>query len=98
MDNARPHNAKLSEGKMKQLHIERLPHPSYSPYIRPNGFYLYEYIKNNLKGKAFKSREALIEAIIEIIEKIDKNVWISVYDEWIRRLQEVIDNNGEYVH
>lgn len=80
------------------MHIERLPHPAYSPDIRPNDFYLYGYIKNNLKGKTFKSREALIEAIIEIIEKIDKNVCISVYDEWIRRLQEVIDNNGEYVH
>lgn len=51
-----------------------------------------------LKGKAFKSREALIEAIIEVVQKIDKKVWISVYDEWIRRLQEVIERKGEYIH
>lgn len=98
MENAKPHNAKLSKEKMEQLLIERLPHPAYSPDISPNDFFLNGYIKNKLKGKAFKSREALIDAIVEIIQKIEKNVWISAYDEWIRRLQEVIDNNGEYTH
>lgn len=55
MDNAKSHNAKLPEEKMKQLQIERLPHPAYSPDISPNDFFLYGYIKHNLKGKAFKS-------------------------------------------
>lgn len=83
---------------MEQLHIERLPRAAYSPDISPNDFFLYEYIKNKLKGRAFKSRKALIDAIVEIIQRIDKNVWISVYDEWILRFHEVIDNNGEYTH
>lgn len=97
MDNARPHNAKLSEEKMEELHIERLPHPPYSPDISPNDFFLYGYIKYKLKGRMFDSRESLIKAIEEIVQEIDENRWKSVYDEWIQRLQQVIKNNGEYL-
>lgn len=98
MDNARPHNAKMSEQKMKELHIERLPHPPYSPDISPNDFFLYGYVKNKLKGRSFQSRDSLVNAVVDIIQKIDKDVWISVYNEWIRRLKEVIDKGGEYIH
>lgn len=40
MDNAHPHNAKLTTKKMNELHIERLPQPPYSPDISPNNFFI----------------------------------------------------------
>ena len=97
MDNAKPHNAKRTLEKLDELHFERLPQPPYSPDVSPNDFFLYGYIKEKLKGSHFTSREDLISAIVDIIQKIDKSVWISVYKEWMRRLQLVIDNNGDYV-
>ena len=97
MDNAKPHNAKRTVEKLEELHFERLPQPPYSPDISPNDFFLYGYIKEKLKGSHFTSREDLISSIVEIIQKIDKSVWSSIYEEWIRRLQMGIDNNGDYV-
>ena len=96
MDNAKPHNSIIAQQKMKELHIERLPHPPYSPDISPNDFFLYGYIKNKLRGNRFASRKELIDAVIEIIENIDESTWISVFDEWIERIEKVIECNGEY--
>lgn len=78
------------------MNIERLPQPPYSPDICPNDFFLYGYIKNNLKGHRFKTRDELIQAVLEIIQKIEKSTWIAVYNQWMERLQKVIDNNGDY--
>mgnify|MGYP006894184570 CR=1 FL=1 len=66
MDNAKPHNSQLSQEKMTELNIERLPQPSYSPNICPNCFFNYIYIKNNLKGHCFKAINELIQAVMEI--------------------------------
>ena len=43
MDNAKPHNSIIAQKKMNELHIERLPHPPYSPDISPNDFFLYGF-------------------------------------------------------
>lgn len=96
MDNAKPHNSKMTNDKLIELHIERLPQPAYSPDICPNDFFLYGYVKNKLKGHRFETRDDLIKAVIEIIEKIDKSIWISVFDRWIEKLKKVIENNGSY--
>ncbi len=98
MDNAKPHNSQMSQEKMKELNIERLPQPPYSPDICANDFFLYGYIKNNLKGHRFKTRDELIQAVLEIIQKIEKSTWIAVYNQWMERLQKVIDNNGDYAN
>ena len=76
---------------MNELHIERLPHPPYSPDISPNDFFLYGYIKNKLKGNRFSSQKELNDAVVEIIKNIDESTWIHVYNEWIKK---VIDCNG----
>lgn len=54
------------KGKMNELHIERLPHPDYSPDISSNDFFFYGYTKNNLKGRSLSSRDALVDFVIEI--------------------------------
>ena len=51
---------------MNELHIERLPHPDYSPDISSNDFFFYGYTKNNLKGRSLSSRDALVDFVIEI--------------------------------
>lgn len=96
MDNAKPHNSIVAQQKMNELHIERLPHPPYSPDISPNDFFLYGYLKNKLKGNRFSSQKELIDAVVEIIQNIDESTWIQVYNEWIERIKKVIDCNGEY--
>lgn len=75
----------------------RLPQPRYSPDVSSNDFFLYGYVKNQLKGFHFTSRDDLFSKVVEIITKIDKSLWSSVYEDWIERLKMVINNNGDYI-
>ena len=55
-----------------------LPQPRYSPDVSPNDFFLYGYVKNQLKGFHFTSQEELFAKVVEIIQKIEKSVCSSV--------------------
>ena len=97
MDNAKPHRSFKTTEKMKQLHLNVLPQPPYSPDISPNDFFLYGYVKEKLKGKIHNTPEELLNSIIEIVQNIEKSVWIKVYKNWITRLRRVINNEGDYI-
>lgn len=43
MGNTKTHNSIVAQQKMNELHIERLPHPPYSPDISLNDFFFYGY-------------------------------------------------------
>ena len=47
MDNAGPHN---SMDKISELKLVRLDHPPFSPELSPNDFFLYGFVKDQLKG------------------------------------------------
>ena len=96
IDNARPHNSKMTNEKIKQLGWKRLAHPPYSPDISPCDFFLFGYLKEELRSMKLTSLHDLLNAIEEIIKKIDIKVWQSVYESWIRRLSAVIECNGDY--
>ena len=97
-DNARPHISAETTNLFASLRITTLPHPSYSPDVAPCDFYLFGYLKHCIRGLAFADPEALVSAIHNIMAKIDKNVYISVYDEWMTRLERVLELNGDYYH
>ena len=95
-DNARPHIAKMTNEKIKELGWKKLPQPAYSPDISPNDFFLYGYIKAKLPYYHCKSIYELNKAVDEICKKIPNNIWENVYESWIKRLNAVIECGGEY--
>ena len=95
-DNAKPHTSKMTTQKISELHWKKLDQPPYSPDISPNDFFLYGYIKSKLPGYHPLSRYDLFNAIKEICEKIESNIWEDVYRSWLKRLQAVYDSDGEY--
>ena len=97
VDNARPHTAKKSTQTMEYLGLKKVHHPTYSPDIAPSDFFLFGYAKEKLKGIKFNSRDELIQKVIEILNSIPKELLSQVFDEWERRLIQVIDTNGEYI-
>ena len=97
VDNARPHTAKKSTQTMEYLGLKKVPHPPYSPDIAPSDFFLFGYVKEKLKGIKFNSRDELIQKVIEILNSIPKELLSQVFDEWEKRLIQVIDTNGEYI-
>lgn len=97
LDNARPHNSKMTQAKINELNIERLEHPPFSPDISPNDFFLYGYIKEHLKGMEHKSCDELFKSIVTIIENIDENTWKEVFEIWKEKLKMVIEAEGNYL-
>lgn len=82
---------------MSTFSMKPVEQPKYSPDVSPNDFFLYGYVKNQLKGKVHRTREELYKSVVEIISKIDKKVLISIYENWITRLELLIYSNGNYL-
>ncbi|PNF31379.1 hypothetical protein B7P43_G10055 [Cryptotermes secundus] len=40
-----------------------LPHPSYSPYLAPSDYHLFGFVKDQLRGQRFETREAIRKAV-----------------------------------
>ena len=98
LDNCRVHNSKVTTEEIESSIFKRTPHPPYSPDIAPSDFYLFGYIKGQLKGHSFENRNDLYEAIIEIIDRIPNEERRLIFDEWKDRCLWIYKHNGEYYH
>jgi histone-lysine N-methyltransferase SETMAR len=97
LDNAAPHRAQSTQQHIRRLGLKNLPHPPYSPDLAPSDFFLFGHVKEKLKGQKFPNEKALLQAIQNVLGEIPKATLIRVMDEWLRRLQAVIDTGGEYI-
>jgi transposase len=97
MDNAKPHNAKVTIQFIEDNRMKRLPHPAYSPDIAPSDFYLFGNVKRKLEGLMAETPEELFDNVISILLEIPLEELHRVFNEWVRRVEAVIDANGDYI-
>jgi transposase len=95
-DNASSHTAKTVKVAVDKTRMKILPQPPYSPDLAPSDFFLFGYVKNQLKGKKSANTEELYENVKEIIEGITPDTRLRVMRDWIWRLESVISSFGEY--
>lgn len=96
-DNARPHTAKKTKEKFKELDgVEVLPHPAYSPDAAPSDYGLFRSMEHFLRGHRFESFDEVEEACQEFFSS-KPAAW---YFEQIRMLadrwQKILENDGLY--
>jgi hypothetical protein len=96
-DNARPHTPKKALDFLGQNGMERAPHPPYSPDLAPCDFYLFGYVKGLLAGSEFADRTELEQAVMAILDGIEKVTLGDVFLTWMARLRTCIETNGEYI-
>ena len=96
-DNARPHTSRKVNRYLDENRMKRAPQPPYSPDIAPSNFFLFGYIKSKLNGQHFDSVESLLEEVQEILSEISKETLKKVFEDCERRLNEVINRNGEFI-
>ena len=60
-DNAPCHKSIKTMTKLHELNFELLPHPSYSPDLALNDYWLFADLKKMLAGKKFRTNEEVIE-------------------------------------
>jgi hypothetical protein len=69
--------------------------PAYSPDLSPSDFFRLGYRKQQLQGVHIPDRERLKSEIIRIFGEIGPDVLISLFKDWIKRLEWVVQNGKE---
>ncbi len=98
-DNAKPHTAKITKAKIKELGWKLLPHPPYSPDLAPSDFHLFLSMANDQRGKRFPNEEAAKAATSAFLqEKEEKNEEFFSRGIWklVDRWKKCISVKGEY--
>jgi hypothetical protein len=94
LDNVTPHWAPQD---FDRLGIAKLPHPPYNQNLASCDFWLFGNLTTKLKRNTFTSAMELMAKVNEIFLDILLHEFISVFDEWKRRLIEFIDTAGDYL-
>jgi len=71
-----------------------IPHSPYSPDLFPYVFWLFDYIKRNLRDQ--EDKDSLFKAVSKIIENIPEKEYKKTFDKLLERMQLCIDNKGKY--
>lgn len=96
-DNAPSHNSMLVENYLTRTPFKKVPHPPYSPDLAICDFGIFGTVKTNFQGKEFLTEQELIDELQNFFKRKSKEFYISLFQEWERRLIRCIDLNGEYV-
>jgi hypothetical protein len=54
-------------------------------------------VKNRLAGASFADTDELLEAVMIVLDEIEKVTLEAVFLEWMDRLRRCIITNGEYI-
>jgi histone-lysine N-methyltransferase SETMAR len=98
LDNCRVHFSKATEQFITENHIERAPHPPYSPDLTPSDLWIFGHVKALLVGQTFDEREQLPEAMTQFLNEIRPPEVVVVVSHWVERVRWVSENNGDYYH
>jgi hypothetical protein len=71
---------------MEQNSMQRAQHPAYSPDLAPFDFYLFGHVKQLLLGCQFADQDYLLQAVSDILVRIEKVTSESVFHNWMERL------------
>lgn len=96
-DNARPHTAKRTKEKIKELEaFELLPHPAFSPDLAPSDYYLFRSMAQFFRGRNFQSIEEVDTAVTEFFASKNKDWFYQAFRELADRWEKVIQHQGLY--
>lgn len=95
-DNARPHTAKLTLQKLKQLGYEILPHPAYSPDVSPTDYHFFRSLSNFLQGKCFTKHDEVKKTFSDFLASRDADFYKIGIQQLVQRWEQVIDSDGCY--
>jgi hypothetical protein len=97
MDNARPHTSKRKLARIEELRLKRIVHPPFSSDIALSDFFLFGWLKGELCSRPVSEINGLFEIVEEILSTLTADTIARVFANWIERLKQVIDANGDYV-
>lgn len=95
-DNSPVHTSGLVKQHLESSKLTIMEHPPYSPDLAPSDFGLFGTMKSSFTGNEFETENELIEAITNFFKQKPKEFWISLFNEWQKRLRRCIEVHGNY--
>ena len=95
-DNTGPHVSQITVRKLKELSVEVLPHPPYSPDLSPTDYHLFKHFDNFLTGRSFANQDLAKMAFVDFIESRAPNFYANGINRLVLRWQKCTDSNGAY--
>jgi hypothetical protein len=96
MDNSMCHNGRKVADEFDDLKLDRVPHLPYSPDLSPCDFWLFGMLKHQIKDRSFRATEEILSAIRDLWNEVTSDQLQSAFFNWMRRLEYVIEHEGEY--
>jgi hypothetical protein len=87
------------KGNPKKLDVswfKRTPEPPYSPDIAPSDFFIFGWLKTQLKRREYNGKDELYEVVDEILTSLSIEMIETVFIDWMNRIQRLIDGNGNH--
>lgn len=97
-DNARIHTAETVKKTLRELNYQLMPHPPYSPDIAPCDYHLFRGLKTFLRGKKFDNLEQIENVLNQYFMSKNRSFYNRGIRKLVKRWEEVVESNGEYVH
>ena len=95
-DNTRLHSSGAASEILENYGWQVLPHPPYSPDMRPPAFDLFPKLKKPLRGKRFSIVEVSNE-VTRVIRRINNEGVLTGIQNLPKRWTAVIKHNGDYI-
>jgi hypothetical protein len=77
--------------------MKMAPHPAFSPDLAPSDFYLFDKIKTALMGSEFESEQSLLDGVLGVSSIISREELEAVFEDWLSRLDQCMQRDGDYV-
>lgn len=95
-DNAPAHTAFATREFLASEGVLLLSHPPYSPDLSPCDFFLFPFVKKQLRGTRFESPEDAVRAFTRAIEDIDDVTWSQAWMSWFARMVSCVSAGGGF--
>ncbi|CAJ0935065.1 unnamed protein product, partial [Mesorhabditis belari] len=95
-DNARPYYSLKTLQKLNELHIEVLPHDTYSPDFSATDLHFFKFLDHFLSEKCFATQGEVENGIKEFIDSMEPALYTLGIENLAKRWQSCIDSTGFY--
>jgi hypothetical protein len=90
-------NAHLASEAIAKMGWEVLPHPSYSPDLAPSDYHPFVFVKNQLRGQCFETREAIQKAVHQCLRMAGTEFYRRGIFKLPERWEKCVQRSGDYV-
>nr|CAD45367.1 transposase [Bythograea thermydron] len=96
-DNAPVHKAHHAQAALRDCGFEQFNHPSYSPDLAPNDYFLFRQLKSSLRGRRFDDNDEVKEAVMMWLEEQLESFWLAGIQSPSRQVVQMYSIKGNYI-